>query len=263
MPYFASSLFDVSDSLVNQDYGFLSTTTQQTLQTYFNGLFSCATSDAACWNALSIDDILNAQENLSDAAPTLDDSVGIGEPIRIVKDGNLITTTLDSTTPFPAVSKNILLSNVKNEAGLSIYGNVPAIETDTYDSLVDETFGNVSTAKILTNPNYTPLNGTADQRPVLEKLGTDQIWRCPGWTFARNWVGNGGAAYVGLYVVGASYPGNSNITSFCVEPGVVCHQDDIEIVVRMPSYLLHGRYSLTTQFCSLEPYRTPTLNSPR
>ena len=143
----------------------------------------------------------------------------------------MITTTLDSTTPFPSVSKPILLSNVKNEAGLSIYGNVPAIQADSYEAAVDQTFGDASTEIIITNSNYAPIPGSDDQRPVLEKLGTDQIWRCPGWTFARNWVGNGGNAYVGLYVVGASYPGNSDVTSFCTEDGVVCHQDDIEIVV--------------------------------
>jgi len=229
----ASSLFQSaiiqSDPM---DYGFFSTDTQQTLQSYFNGLFSCAASDSACWNRQSLDDILNGQDNLIQAAPTLDASVGIGEQIRLVKDGSLITTPLDSTAPFPSVSKPILISNVKNEAATSIYGNVPAITAESYAMAVDGTFGDAATAKILANPNYAALNGSSneDQRPVLEKLGTDQIWRCPGWTFARNWVGHGGKAFVGLYVVGASYPGNIQITDFCAESGVVCHQDDIEIV---------------------------------
>lgn len=219
-----------------QDYGFFSMGTQQTLQSYFNGLFSCAASDTACWNKLTIDDILTAQDNLNDAAPTLDASVGIGEKLRVTRDGQLITTTLDSSSPFPAQSKPILVSNVKNEAGLSIYGGVPAIQADSYQFLVDQTFGDDATAKILANPNYAALNGSSDedQRPVLEKLGTDQIWRCPGWTFARNWVRSGGRAFVGLYVVGASYPGNTDVTDFCGDAGVICHQDDIEIVVREP-----------------------------
>ncbi|KAI0685484.1 Alpha/Beta hydrolase protein [Cytidiella melzeri] len=229
----ASSLFQSailqSDPM---DYGFLSSGTQQTLQNYFNGLFSCASSDTACWNSQSIDDILSAQDNLVNAASTLDLSTGVGEPIRLVRDGSLITTPLDSTAPFPSVSKPILVTNVKDEAGVSIYGNVPAITADIYAEVVVGTFGTNETAKILANPNYAALSSPddVDQRPVLEQLGTDQIWRCPGWTFARNWVGHGGNAFVGLYVVGASYPGNTDVTDFCAEDGVVCHQDDIEIV---------------------------------
>lgn len=225
-----------------QDYGFLSTGTQQTLQNYFNSILTCSTSDTTCLNNMSIDDLLVAQDNLINAAMSLDPSTGLGEPLRVVRDGSLITTPLDSTAAFPPVSKPVLLTNVKNEAGTSIYGGgTPAIAPSDYESLVDETFGDAATAAILANPNYAvpaSTNGTDnssfDERPTLEKLGTDQIWRCPGWTFARNWVGHGGKAYVGLYVVGASYPGNTDITSFCGETGVVCHQDDIEIVVRPP-----------------------------
>lgn len=191
---------------------------------------------------------MGAQDNLASTATTLDLSTGQGEPIRLVKDGSLITSPLDSTAPFPSVSKPILISNVKNEAGLSIFGNVPAITTESYAQVVGGTFGTTATEAILANPDYAALNSTSDedQRPVLEKLGTDQIWRCPNWTFARNWVGNGGKAFVGLYVVGASYPGNSDITSFCTEAGVVCHQDDIEIVVcRRCSLLVTRDWQLT------------------
>lgn len=169
--------------------------------------------------------------------------MGAGERIRIVKDGSLITTTLDSTTPFPAVSKPVLITNVKNEAATSIFGGVPAITASDYEGLVELTFGTSATDAILANANYAvapATNGTSnvstDQRPLLEKLGTDQIWRCPTWTFARNWVGNGGRAYVGMYTLGASYPGNTDMTSFCAQSSVVCHQDDIEIVVRTSSF---------------------------
>jgi len=55
------------------------------------------------------------------------------------------------------------------------------------------------------------------------------LWKCSSWTFVRNWVANGGKAYVGLYVAGATYPGNEQ-APFCTLPGSVCHQDDIEIV---------------------------------
>jgi hypothetical protein len=69
-----------------------------------------------------------------------------------------------------------------------------------------------------------------DARVQLQELGTDYLWRCSAWTFARNWVQNGGTAYVGKYLVGATYPGNGEVP-YCIQPGIVCHQDDIEIVV--------------------------------
>ncbi|KIP04759.1 hypothetical protein PHLGIDRAFT_129302 [Phlebiopsis gigantea 11061_1 CR5-6] len=238
----ASSLFQSailqSDPM---DYGFLSPGTQQTLQTYFNGLLPCSATDTACLNNITLSDLLSFQDNLSGSADSLDESTGLGEPLRLVRDGSLITTPLDSTAQFPSVSKPILLTNVKNEAGTSIFGGIPFdLDAGNYQNAVEGTFGQPATNAILNNTNYAlPAAAAAansseatstDERPLLEKLGTDQIWRCPTWTFARNWVGNGGKAYVGLYVVGASYPGNTDITSFCGESGVVCHQDDIEIV---------------------------------
>lgn len=197
----------------------------------------------SCLNNISISDLLGFQDNLIGAAMSLDQSTGLGEPIRLVKDGSLITSPLDSTAAFPSVSKPILVTNVKNEAALSIYGGINFdLDVSTYEQAVDGTFGQPATTAILDNANYAiPSSNansnsseaaTVDERPLLEKLGTDQIWRCPTWTFARNWISHGGKAYVGLYVVGASYPGNTDVTSFCGDAGVVCHQDDIEIVVR-------------------------------
>ncbi|EKM55684.1 uncharacterized protein PHACADRAFT_184465 [Phanerochaete carnosa HHB-10118-sp] len=223
------------------DYGFLSTGTQKTLQDFFVSQLSCSASDTACLNNLSIGTILTAQDNLMNNALGLDPSTGSGEPIRLVRDGSFITSPLDSTAPFPSVSKPILVTNVRNEAALSIYGGIPAIGVADYEELVEETFGTGATQAILKNTDYAvatlgavgggaDIATTADERPTLEKLGTDQIWRCPTWTFARNWAAHGGAAYVGMYVVGASYPGNIETTSFCGDAGIVCHQDDIEIV---------------------------------
>jgi hypothetical protein len=87
----------------------------------------------------------------------------------------------------------------------------------------------------IVNSNYYPApaavgGGSVDGRVQLQQLGTDYLWKCSGWSFARSWVQHGGSAYVGEYQVGASYPGNDEV-SFCTEPGKVCHQDDIQIVV--------------------------------
>lgn len=220
-----------------QDYGFLSTETQTTLQNYFNSILPCSATDTACLNNISIDDILELQDNLIDNAFGLDPSTGVGMPLRMVKDGSLITTTLDDTTPFPHVSKPLLITNVKNEAALSIYNAAPdSLSAEGYDGAVLGTFVEPDASFVLNStfysiPSSEQENAAFDTRPMLEVLGTDQIWRCPGWTFARNWIGNGGPAYVGHYVLGASYPGNVNVTSVCANPGIVCHQDDIEIVV--------------------------------
>ncbi len=187
---------------------------------------------------------MSAQDNVLDMAANneLDPAAGASEPIRPVRDGELITNPLDLTADFPQQSKPIILSNVRNEAGPTIYGGFPTpVDKSLYEGLVQFTFGNPRTTRILQTALYAvspPVNGVeSDQRPQLEELGTDQIWRCATWTFARNWVGSGGKAYVGEYQVGATYPGNDEVP-FCTQSGSVCHQDDIEIIVSTGPHLL-------------------------
>lgn len=239
----ASSLFNhaiiQSDPM---DYGFQSPGTQQTLQNYFNGLLNCSPSDTACLDAISLDDLINAQMNLYSTAYSLDPSATLSEPMRPVHDGQLITSTLDSSSPFPRQSKSILVSTVLNEAGLTIYGNYDQpLPESQWEPAVNATFGAARTAKIYNASVYAAsqfavgTNGSAnasttvDARAQLQELGTDYIWKCSSWTFARNWAANGGTVYAGLYVVGSSYPGNSAVP-YCTQAGVVCHQDDIQIV---------------------------------
>ncbi|THH19472.1 hypothetical protein EW146_g1706 [Bondarzewia mesenterica] len=231
----ASSLFQSailqSDPM---DYGFLSPSSYQTLQDYFNSNINCTTTDTACLNALTIDEILSAQDLLQQNGFMYDPTATQSEPMRPVHDGTLITSTLDSDSPFPSVSKPILLTNVKNEAGLTIYSAfTESMGTSLYDAVVNGTFGDPRTGIILSSSHYVvPVladGQAADARVQLETLGTDSIWKCATWTFARNWVSNGGQAFVGMYALGATYPGNEDV-SFCTESGSVCHQDDIEIV---------------------------------
>ncbi|KAJ7749550.1 Alpha/Beta hydrolase protein [Mycena maculata] len=227
----ASSLFQSailqSDPI---DYGFLNASTQTLLQSSFNQLIGCTASDMSCQKALSVDDIINAQVTLGDNAPNIDPSTGSAEPIRPVRDGSLITTPLDLTaSPFPSVTKPILLSNVKNEAGPTIYGMfTESIGSSLFAPVCDASLGTDRTAVVL-NSSFYNLTGVSDIRVPLEELGTDYVWRCPTWSLARSWVGHGGKAFVGVYVTGATYPANSDIP-FCTEAGSVCHQDDIEIV---------------------------------
>ncbi|KAK0496891.1 alpha/beta-hydrolase [Armillaria luteobubalina] len=208
----ASSLFQ--SAILQSDpmnFGFLSTTTQETLQSSFNGLISCGASDTACWDALSLDDILNAQSTLFSNAPSLDASTG-------------------TCRTYSTRSKPVLITSVLNEAGLTIYGSfTEKVGAAFFDLFADEFLGDERTAIIDNSTFYTPTDEDDDTRIRLERLGTDYMWKCAKWTFARNWVTNGGTAYAGLYTVGASYPLN-DFVEFCHEDGKVCHRDDIEIV---------------------------------
>ncbi|KAK7063418.1 carboxylic ester hydrolase [Favolaschia claudopus] len=213
------------------DYGFLSPPTQSLLQTTFNDLVNCSTTDTACHSALPISSILSAQVTLENEANALDPAAGQGEPLRPVRDGQLITTPLDSTAPFPAVNKPLLLTNVKNEGGPTVYellfpgGPQPAA---LFVPVCDFSLGEDRT-EIVMNSGFYPVDPNGDSRHPMEVLTTDYVWRCPTWTLARNWVSHGAPAYVGMYTLGATYPANAD-TPFCLASGNVCHRDDIYIV---------------------------------
>ncbi|EIW84838.1 alpha beta-hydrolase [Coniophora puteana RWD-64-598 SS2] len=215
------------------DYGFLSTSDQSQIQDYFVSQLNCSATDASCLNGLSADSIVNgAGLKVFSDAYTVVPAANQAEPMRVVYDNSFVTSTLDSSTPFPKVSKPIVLSNVLDEAALTIYGYyTSSVSESEYEQAVNGTFGTPRTQVLLSSQLYASdaQDSAEDYRPMLETLGTDSIWRCATWTFARNWVANGGTAYVGMYTLGASYPGNSAV-GYCTEEGVVCHQDDIEIV---------------------------------
>lgn len=208
------------------------------MQSYFNNGIKCTATDTSCLNALSVDSIISAQQDLyNNFYYNNNMAVGQSEPIRVVHDGSFITSTLDSTSPFPTVSKPILISTVQNEAGYDIYSVIPyVLPENQIQNVVNGTFGSPRTQQLMSSNKYTVPPGsnaqTIDARTQLEQMGTDYIWKCASWTFARNYVQNGGKAYVGMYVVGATYPGNEQV-SYCTQNGIVCHQDDIEIVVRL------------------------------
>jgi carboxylesterase type B len=214
------------------DFGLLSKSTLNTLQTSFNGEVGCSSTNTACLNALSLDTILNVQMDVFDNAINLDPAAGSNEPIRPVLDGSFIISPLDSTAAFPSVSKPVLITSVAQDAGFAIYLGFPSpVPEDEFSLVCNATFGPARTAIVVASPFYPPVNidGSVDARVQLQTLGTDYLWRCSGWTFARNWVQHGGTAYVGQFVVGATYPGNEAVP-YCTQPGIVCHQDDIEIV---------------------------------
>lgn len=195
----------------------------------------CAATDSSCLQGMSTSDVLNLSIEVFGAANSLDAATGQFMPMRPVMDGQLLTSPLDATAPFPSQSKSIIVSNVQNEAGPSIYSSFTSpLSVSDFDSVVLATFGSSRSASLLASAYYTVPNvtgnssTTVDARVQLEAMGTDQIWRCPAWTFSRLWAAAGGTVYVGKYALGATYPDNSAI-AFCTQGGV-CHEDDIEIV---------------------------------
>ncbi|KAI0273462.1 alpha beta-hydrolase [Gloeopeniophorella convolvens] len=215
------------------DYGFLASSVQSELQDFFNQQINCSATDNACINALSLGTVLYASDALYNNGFNVDPSATQEQPMRPVRDGSLITTSLDSTTPFPHVSKPIIVSTVLNEAGPAIYGQFDSPMTASFfQEVVDGTFEEPRASNLLDSPDYqvpTLADGQeADARVQLQQMGTDQIFRCATWTFARNWAQNGGTAFVSQYTVGATYPDNQGL-DYCTEPGVVCHEDDIMI----------------------------------
>jgi hypothetical protein len=222
---------------IPQDFGFQSPVVQSKLQQSFNEQINCVATDKLCLYSLPLRTVLSASDALFNNAMNIDPSATGEEPMRPVHDGVLITSTLDSSSPFPQVSKPIILSTVENEAGPTIYGSMfpSPISASTYEAVVQSSYGEPCASDLLAYPGYQVPNVTdgqpADARIQLEQIGTDQIWRCPTWTFARSWTQNGGSAFVAHYTLGATYPDNKDVP-YCSGAGVVCHEDDIEIVVR-------------------------------
>ncbi|KIY42927.1 alpha/beta-hydrolase [Fistulina hepatica ATCC 64428] len=246
--YFKSAILQ-SDPM---NFGFLNTSTQESMQSYYNDLVGCSSSDTSCFDALSVSDILTAETTLYDNAESIDASAGSAEPIRPVHDGTLITSALDLTvaSDFPAQTKTILLSNVKNEAGPTIYGDFTSVLPSSYFDIITEEMLGDPRATTVENSSYyttTAIPASADDARVsLEVLGTDYMWRCATWSFAGLWASNGGTAYVGLYTVGATYPDNEDIP-FCADDGGICHEDDIEIVFGTVSDPTTAQSDLITQ----------------
>lgn len=168
------------------------------------------------------------------AAVNLDPAAGSNEPFRPMLDGSFVTAPLDLSGAFPAQYKSLLITTVAQEAGSAIYTAFPQpLPEAALRTICLATFGANRTDVVLANTLYAPVvapDGSCDIRPQLEEIGTDYLWRCSSWSFARSWVQNGGTAFVGEYIVGATYPGNEAI-SYCLQPGIVCHEDDILIVV--------------------------------
>ena len=216
-------------------------------------MLPCSASDTQCLSTITTDNVLNFSLMLFMSAPQIDPAAGAFEPMRPVRDTSLIDTSLTSSTPFPSVSKNVLITTVKDEAGNAIFSINPDFVSQTdFPNVVNGTFGEPRTSQLLASGQYAPPqsatnNGSdADARLQLVDLGTDYMWRCPSWTFARSWSAHGGQTYVGEYTLGSKYPANAGV-DFCQEAGSVCHEDDIQIVFGTVSSPSNAQRALTRE----------------
>lgn len=216
------------------DYNFLPKTAFTALQSSFYGSLSCSSTATSCLTALSVSSLLSAQSTLLNNAATISPAAGAAEPLRPTVDGSFITTSLTGNS-FPSTLKPLILTTVKDDAAPTIAYNFPAnFPASYYEPAIDASYGDSRTAAIVASQWYSPnmmsaMSPANDQvRAELNLLGTDSNWRCPTWSFARSYVAKGGSVHVGKFVQGATYAGNDQY-DMCLEPGTVCHEDDIYI----------------------------------
>jgi hypothetical protein len=93
--------------------------------------------------------------HVTNNAVNTDAAVTPDEPIWPVHDDTLITSTLDSMTPFPDISKPIILSTVLNEAGHTIYSQfTDLMNTCFYKAPVQALVQEPEARNLLKSPYY-------------------------------------------------------------------------------------------------------------
>ncbi|GJJ12326.1 hypothetical protein Clacol_006567 [Clathrus columnatus] len=217
------------------DYGFLTSGALTTLQNAWVEELGCTGSASNCARNMDLEALITHQDNLLSAAPNLGPEYYFASPIRPSPSRDFILYTFTNSSTFPPASdmKPVVLTNVKDEAMPSVYTIFPdsngPISLDMFEGFLIENIGQNRSNQVLDAPFYQ-FNSSVDLRTVLQTLSTDEVWRCPAWTLARNLATRRSPGqYTGLFTVGITYPPNVNITE-CIQPGSVCHQDDIEVL---------------------------------
>lgn len=229
-------------------YSFLPKTAYTALQSSYFSSLSC--NSQSCLAGLSLSTIMSAQANLISNAASIAPAAGAFEPLRPSIDGSIITTSLSGSS-YPSNLKPLLLTTVKNDAGLAIGGTFAKSTPDAYFvPVVNASYGDSRTTAIQQSGLYNPSSFATDDedddlRQALDLLGTDANWRCSTWSFARNYVAKGAnnKVWTGVFMAGATYAGSAGV-DYCTADGRVCHQDDIYITVRCFSLLLFDDPSL-------------------
>lgn len=232
----ASKLFSkailMSDTV---DYGFFKPTTISTFQKAYFPSVNCSTTNASCQTALSLASIMSAQNDFLPGVASLDAAASGPLALRPVIDNQLITSTL--TTTFPSSLKPLLITNVKDEAGPTIFGSIPQLPNDLFPDVLRSVIPDSRADSILNSKFYALKNSDDALRNTLMQVVTDLAFRCADWGLAREWSSRGGSAFLGTFLAGATHPANDGIP-FCTSTDAVCHQDDIPIVfgtARSPS----------------------------
>ena len=140
---------------------------------------------------MAVTDLVSAQMTWiqSGQAQSVDPSIGAGEILRPVVDGLTIVYTL--TTTYPPVKKPLMITSNKNDAGQSIGLNFPeGLPVEYFPEIVQWSLGETRGNKVIAAPWYNPAPGVQPSiapayaqngdvtRQGLERVGTDQLWRC-------------------------------------------------------------------------------------
>ncbi|KZP01141.1 alpha/beta-hydrolase [Calocera viscosa TUFC12733] len=214
----------------------------------------------------SVADLLTAYDNTLYTLEQPFDLVGLEGP-RPVVDGQLVqyymqpfaTSYAPSNRLLPQQVKAIVLTTVSAEAGPADYAN-PAFATPlpyaaflpVLESVLGEPrAGLVANSSYYADPAAENNPSGGDIRSLGVEVGTDYLWRCSNYAFARAYSALGAKVYVGEFQAGALYPDNDSpqaVADFCTDtPSTVCHEDDIYILFGTTPSPNSGQTALTRE----------------
>jgi len=194
----------------------------------------------------SISDLLEAYDNALYNLEQPFDLVGLEGP-RPVVDGQLVqywmqpyaTSYAPASKLLPGDLKALVLTTTSAEAGPADYAN-PAFATPLpyaeFEPILESVLGEpragvVAGSSYYADPTAENSADGGDVRNLSVQVGTDYLWRCSNYAFARAYSARGAKVYVGEFQAGALYPDNSSpaaVAQFCTDqPNTVCHEDDI------------------------------------
>ncbi|KAG8992686.1 hypothetical protein FRB94_011384 [Tulasnella sp. JGI-2019a] len=244
-------------------YGFMKNNVYQELQTsfYSSVLTNCPNqaNSFTCLSKVNVSSILSAQSNFLDngIAHAVDPSVGTGSPIRPhAGDGGLIQSTL--TTTYPSTKKPLFITSNRDDAGQVVGGFPDYLPISQFATVVQMQVGTTRAQPLTSSTFYDPSSSGLLQpyaangdvaRQALDRIGTDQMWRCAIWDMSRRLASKGWTAYVSTFEAGATYSGNEQ-NNYCTEAGVVCHEDEIFIIFGTTPSPTTAQTTLTTQIQS-------------
>ncbi|EJU00786.1 alpha/beta-hydrolase [Dacryopinax primogenitus] len=179
----------------------------------------------------SVDDLLATYDNALNDLEQPFDLAGLEGP-RPVVDGQLVQYWMQpfSTSYAPASQllpnnlKALVLTTTSAEAGPADYADPAFAQPLPYvaflpilESVLGEPrAGAVANSSYYADPSAANDPTGGDIRNLSVKVGTDQVWRCSNYAFARAYSARGAKVYPPA------------VASFCTDTSsTVCHEDDI------------------------------------